>query len=75
MNDKQQITGIVTRFRRFDLETRQEQLLDTLRRRIEDPLRPKTNQGSFRINPILVLLAILALLAGGTFLLFSLVHL
>ncbi|HTT21962.1 MAG TPA: hypothetical protein VMG82_23735 [Candidatus Sulfotelmatobacter sp.] len=42
---------------------------------IEDPLKPKTNKGNLRINPILVLLAVMALLAGATFLFFSLVQL
>lgn len=41
---------------------------------IEDPLRPKTDKGSLRINPILIFLALIALLAGSTFLFFSLVQ-
>jgi len=54
---------------------RREQLGEGLRRMIEDPLKPKTNKGNLRINPILVLLAVMALLAGATFLFFSLVQL
>ena len=46
-----------------------------LRRRIEDPVKPKTDKGNLRINPILVLLTAMAVLAGGTFLVFSLVQL
>lgn len=42
---------------------------------IEDPLRPRTKQGKFRINPILVLLLSLAALAAGTCLFFTLVQL
>ena len=42
---------------------------------MEDPLKPQTDMGGLRINPILVLLVVMALLAGGTFLFFSLVQL
>ena len=52
-----------------------ERLGDTLRRWVEDPIKPKTDKGNLRINPILVLLAAMAVLAGGTFLFFSLVQL
>ncbi len=41
---------------------------------IEDPLTPKTADGRLRINPILILPALLVLLAAGTFLFFSLVE-
>lgn len=47
----------------------------TLLRWIEDPLKPKTKGGKLRVNPILVLLAAMALLATGTFVFFSLVQL
>lgn len=49
-----------------------ERVGDTLRRWIEDPIKPKTDKGNLHINPILVLMAVMALLAGGTFLFFSL---
>ena len=42
---------------------------------MEDPLKPQTDTGSLLINPILVLLVVIALLAGGTFLFFSWVQL
>ena len=54
---------------------RRKQLGGGLRCMIEDPLKPKTNKGNLRINPILVLLAVMALLAGSTFLVFSVVQL
>ena len=75
MNDKEQITAVVMRLRNFHAANRQERLGDALLHWIEDPLRPKADKGNLRINPILVLLAAMALLAGGTFLFFSLVQL
>ena len=44
-----------------------------LLRRIQDPLKPQNERGTLRVNPLLVLLAFLAALASGTFLLFSVV--
>jgi len=41
---------------------------------IEDPLAPKTKNGSLRVNPMVLLLAVMALLAGATFVFFSLVQ-
>jgi hypothetical protein len=75
MNDKQQVTAVVTRLRSSQAVNRQERLGDALLRWIEDPLKPKTCKGNRRINPILVLLAVMALLTGGTFLFFSFVQL
>ena len=50
-----------------------ERIRNSMLRRIEDPLKPKTAAGRLRINPILLLLASLAVMATGTFLVFSLV--
>lgn len=75
MKEKEQIAVAVGHLRNFLAANRQERLGDTLLRWIEDPLKPKTSKGSARINPILILLAVIALLAGGTFLFFSLVPL
>lgn len=75
MADKEQITAVVTRLRNFHAADRQERLGEALRRWIEDPVKPKTDKGNLRINPILVLLTAMAVLAGGTFLFFSLVQL
>jgi len=72
MKNKEQITTVAARLR--NSYAREERLLDTLRRWAEDPLKPKTNKGNLRINPILVLLAVMTLLAGCTFLFFSLVQ-
>ena len=73
--DKGQIAIRVARLREFHAIDRREQLGEELRLLILDPLKPKTNKGNLRINPIVVLLAVMALLAGGTFLLFSFVQL
>jgi hypothetical protein len=75
MKDKQQIAIRRARLREFRAMDRPEQFAEVLRRLIEDPLKPKTDKGNPRINPIVVLLAVMALLAGGTFLFFSFVQL
>lgn len=74
MIEKKQIAAVVGRLRSFHAENRQEHLGDTLRGWMEDPLRPRTEKGKLRINPLLLLLALMALLAVGTFLFFGLVH-
>jgi hypothetical protein len=75
MKDKGQIAIRIVRMGEFHATDRREPLGDVLRRLIADPLKPKTNKGNLRINPIVVLLGVMALLAGGTFLLFSFVQL
>lgn len=75
MKDKEQINAVVACLRSFHAADRQELLGNALLRWIEDPLEPKTDKGSLRVNPILVLLALMVLLAGSTFLFFSLVKL
>ncbi|MFL6302157.1 MAG: hypothetical protein ACJ72H_01335 [Candidatus Sulfotelmatobacter sp.] len=75
MKNREQITALVTRLGSYHAAGRDERLAHTLRRSMEDPLKPQKDTGGLRINPILVLLALMALLAGGTFLFFSLVHL
>jgi hypothetical protein len=75
MKDQGQIAIQVASLREFHAMDRREQLGEGLRRMIKDPLKPKTSRGNLRINPILVLLAVMALLAGGTFLFFGLVQL
>ena len=46
-------------------------LLANLLRRVEEPLKPRTENGRFRLNPILLLLAVILALAASTFLFFS----
>ena len=74
MSNTEQTTGVVKRLRRYHAADRQESLMETMRRWIEDPLKPRTNEGNPRVNPILVLLAVIVLLAGGTFLVFSFIQ-
>jgi hypothetical protein len=74
MKHQEQI-AIVTRLRSFYAKDQEERLVGALRRWIEDPIKPKTDKGNLRINPVLVLLTAMAILTGGTFLFFSLVAL
>jgi hypothetical protein len=74
MKHQEQI-ATVARLRSFHSENGDERFGRALRRWIEDPVKPKTDEGNLRINPILVLLTAMAVLAGGTFLVFSLVQL
>jgi hypothetical protein len=73
MKHKEHI-ATVGRLRTFHPENGEERFGLALRRWIEDPIKP-TDKGNLRINPILVLLTGMAVLAGGTFLFFSLVQL
>jgi hypothetical protein len=41
---------------------------------IEDPLKPRDEHGRFRVNPVLLLLAIVFALVFGIFLVFSMVQ-
>jgi hypothetical protein len=75
MKDKEQIAIRMARLREFHAMDRPEEFGDLLRRLIVDPLKPKTDKGKLHVNPILVLLVVMALLAGGTFLFFSFVQL
>ena len=74
MKHQEQI-AIVARLRSFHAKDQEERLVGALRRWIEDSSKPKTDKGNLRVNPILVLLTAMTMLAGGTFLFFSLVQL
>jgi hypothetical protein len=71
MKHKEQIAIRLARLRELDGADRQERPGEILRRWIADPLKPKTK--GLDVNPILILLAVMALLMGATFLFFSLV--
>ena len=51
-----------------------EGLGDVLLMWVEDPLKPRDEHGRLRVNPILLLLAIVFALVFGTFLVFSMVQ-
>jgi len=57
--------------RQFYTQDIEESLLASLLQRVEDPLKPRTETGGLRLNPILLLLAAILALAVGTFLSFS----
>jgi hypothetical protein len=59
------------RLREFYARDPEARLFATLLRQIEDPLKPRSENGRFRLNPILILLAVIVALAAGTFLFFS----
>jgi len=59
----------------FHMQNPKERFCDALLRLVEDPLKPREEDGRFRVNPILLLLALILALALGTFLLFSFVQL
>jgi hypothetical protein len=68
------ISAVVERLRSFHVANNAERLRDSLLRWIENPLMPQTADGSLRVNPIVVLLVSLAVMAAGTFLFFGLVQ-
>jgi hypothetical protein len=59
----------------FHMQSSKERCCDALLRLVEDPLKPRDEDGRFRVNPILLLLTLVLALALGTFLLFSFVQL
>ena len=58
----------------FHMQNRKERIGDVLLVWVEDPLKPRDELGRFRVNPILLLLAIVLALFFGTFLFFSVVQ-
>jgi hypothetical protein len=75
MKRKVEVEESRQRLETFLAQDNQESLGATLLRWIEDPLRPRTRNGRFRLNPILLLLGVLAAIALIAFSYFSLVHL
>ena len=74
MRQDDHTSAMLGRLLEFHAQNAEERLGGALLRRMEDPLKPKTGEGRFRINPILVLLAAIGALAAGTFLYFSVAH-
>jgi hypothetical protein len=58
----------------FVMQSPRERFCDALLRPVEDPLKPRDELGRFRVNPILLLLAIVFALVFSTFLFFGLVQ-
>lgn len=74
MKGNENVSAVADQLREFHWTDREERIGSIMLRLIEDPLKPETRAGRLRINPILVLLAALAVMAAGTFLFFSLVQ-
>jgi hypothetical protein len=75
MKKDEQVSAMLKRFGELGAADCGERIRNIVLRWIEDPLKPRTKEGKLRVNPILLLLAVLALLATGTFVFFSLVQL
>jgi hypothetical protein len=73
MKKDEQVWAMVERLREQRAADRAERIRDSVVRWVEDPLKPRTATGRLRINPTLLLLASLVVMAIGTFLFFSLV--
>ena len=71
MTDNTQAERMRERLQQFYAQDIEEGLLASLLRRVENPLKPRTENGGMRLNPILLLLAAVLALAAGTFLSFS----
>ena len=71
MTDDTQTERMRERLRQFYTQDIEESLFASLLWRVEDPLKQRTENGGFRLNPILLLLAAVLALAAGTFLSFS----
>ena len=74
MSQDEDISAVVERLRSFHTANNAERLRDSLLRWLEDPLKPERAAGNIRVNPVLVLLALLVVMAAGTFLFFILVQ-
>jgi hypothetical protein len=75
MKRKVEVEESRQRLETFLAQDNQESLGATLLRCIEDPLRPRTRNGRFRLNPILLLLGVLAAIELIAFSYFSWVRL
>ena len=74
MKRNPQIETMRERFQSYFAQKREDTILASLRHWIEDPLKPRTENGGFRLNPILLLLAVLITFSAGSFFFFSFVH-
>jgi hypothetical protein len=74
MNADTQLGAMRDRLMDFHQQNPREGLGNELLLYIEDPLRPRDEHDRFRVNPILLLLAVVLALAFGAFLFFSVVR-
>ena len=74
MKAKTQLGEMHDRLIDFHLRNRKERIGDVLLMWVEDPLKPRDEHGRLRVNPIVLLLAIVFALVFGIFLVFSMVQ-
>ncbi|MGB9120810.1 MAG: hypothetical protein WCE73_09335 [Candidatus Angelobacter sp.] len=70
MRQSPQVETMRERLQGYVAQEREDTILASLRHWTEDPLKPRTENGRFRLNPILLLLAVLATFGAGAFLYF-----
>ena len=74
MKANTQLGEMHDRLNEFHLRNPKDRIGDVLLMWVEDPLKPRDERGRLRVNPILLLLAIVFALIAGTFLFFSMVQ-
>jgi hypothetical protein len=74
MKRNPQIETMRERLQSYFAQEREDTILASLRHWTDDPLKPRTENDGFRLNPILVLLAVLITFSTCSFLFFSFVH-
>jgi hypothetical protein len=76
MNREQRRENITMheRVSKFLTEDPEDSLRGHITRRLVDPLKPRTSDGHFRVNPLLLILGSVALFSLGIFLFFSYVQ-
>ncbi len=72
MKDNPQVAEMCQRLGELNTQEVEEGISRGILRRFEDPLRPRGKNGRFRVNPFLLLMALLGVLAIATFLFFNL---
>jgi hypothetical protein len=71
MKEDVQFEAIRERLRQRFVEDGRERLFENILRFIEDPLRPRNEEGRLRVNPALLVFALFAAIAVAAFLCFS----
>jgi hypothetical protein len=74
MKRNPQIETMRERLQSYFAQEREDTIVASLQQWTEDPLKPRTENGGFRLNPILLLLAVLITFSVCSFLFFSFVH-